>query len=97
MPLSKEGTTAVTEGKPVSPKATHGVSLDQCKVLCAETGECNSFAYDSVYKDGTCFLKGLILTGNEPTKEVAACTTYYYKCGTGYDYGSYLFYKSYKI
>ena len=59
-----------------------------CQNKCEETEGCESFTFcgrnDGVPSD--CYLKDKILTGDEATKGVSNCASYYKNC----DYGTYI-------
>ena len=68
------------EGNDVGPPNTKEIeSLDECKKVCDESIECNSFAF-CVDAEDTCILKDKILKGSEPSSYNDRCTTYYRTC-----------------
>ena len=72
----------VDEGNNIGTK--HDVSLDECKKMCNQEKNCQSFAHCPGYFS-TCYLKDKILAGHETTKSVPGCTTYYQKkCESNY-------------
>ena len=75
LPLKGIGNVAKDEGNYVGHYT--GASLDECKTHCHGKSSCRSFAY---CPGNSCWLKDLILSGNEPTKQAYACTTYYTNC-----------------
>ena len=87
-PLVKVGEVANDEG--IHLTDAKGVSLQQCKEICSRYNACKSFAYCSE-NQGTCYQKGGIFTGTEPTFTLKnnngrTCTTYYHACGKDNNY-----------
>ena len=68
---------ATNEGNEVG--IGRGLTLESCKVLCSETPACSSFVYCT--NGPTCFLKDMVLKGDEGTKETDHCTTYFEQPG----------------
>lgn len=52
-------------------------SLQGCEKLCDQTNGCESFRYCEDSPTNECYLKDKTLTGNEPTKNVENCASYY--------------------
>jgi len=87
--LKRKGHVAVQPGNSVLFNGKDGnrlKTLDECKVACTVTDGCYSFSHCSYRRHphlNTCWLKDLILTGNEQTKRNSVCTTYYARVPTG--------------
>ena len=59
--------------------AQEHMNAEECKEYCDFVSDCKSFAVCG--SDGRCYLKDKPLTGNEATRKIATCNSYYLDCG----------------